>query len=261
MKTIIFTLLLFVMSTAAQALVWEYGGPFWYDEQSGLTYESETVPMGGSATAYSGNFGSIDGEVHLRADLRDSEGNVLRILENKDVDVSTFTGFEIVEITSAAYDGIAGDYFVHFTLSDSHDVRYDHLSLTVLPGPNDCPVFNNVLDQTVTAGDRLAFIVRASDADGDDLSYSVSNLPFGAGFNTWTGTFIWDTDSADVGTHDVTFTVSDGRCDVDMAVSIEVVAEVNTCPVFNNVLDKTVTEGDSIDFVVGASDTDGDLDW
>ncbi len=259
MKTIIFTMLLMLMSTAAQALVWEYGGPFWYDAQTGQTYEHETIDMGESATAYSGNFGSMDGSVNFRAELRDAQGNTVKVLEQKVVDVSTYTGFETVDIAPSDYSE-AGDYFVHFRLSDSHNTLIDHLDLTVLPAQqNTCPVFSETPDKQVNEGELLTFTVSATDADGDSLAYSASGLPAGATFSRSTGAFTWTPDFDQAGEYDVTFIVSDGECQDTMTVHITVVdVPGNVCPLWNELADQQVSEGELLAFTVGATDADGD---
>ena len=70
------------------------------------------------------------------------------------------------------------------------------------------PVLAPIGSKTVVASDTLRFDVSATDADHDPLTYSAAPLPAGATFAT--GTFTWKPKDADVGTHNVTFTVSDG---------------------------------------------------
>ncbi|MBI5880674.1 hypothetical protein HZB90_00935, partial [archaeon] len=92
MKAIIFALLLVLMSPAAFALVWQE--PYWLPLG---TADPNTVAFGGTATAASGAFGSLDTVVHYRAELRRASGDLTKVLEEHDVDISTITGFETVE--------------------------------------------------------------------------------------------------------------------------------------------------------------------
>ena len=89
------------------------------------------------------------------------------------------------------------------------------------------PVLQVIGPKTTQAGQRLTFVVSASDADGDSLSYSAGSLsgslslsgqmlrwhpgtlPGNAAFNEATAVFTWDTANADVGDHMVVFTVTD----------------------------------------------------
>ena len=70
----------------------------------------------------------------------------------------------------------------------------------------------------------LTFTVDADDADSEDtLNYAVQNLPVGAKFNK--SGFKWQPMASQVGTHTVTFTVSDGFVTVSEPVLITVLAK------------------------------------
>ena len=45
---------------------------------------------------------------------------------------------------------------------------------------NNAPVMEKIENQTVNEGNSLNFALNATDADGDILTYSASNLPTGA---------------------------------------------------------------------------------
>ncbi len=76
--------------------------------------------------------------------------------------------------------------------------------------PNRPPVLDPIGDKTVEANTELKFTVTASDADGDSLTFSASNLPQGANFDVQTQTFVWTPSSEQVGTYSgITFSVSD----------------------------------------------------
>lgn len=53
--------------------------------------------------------------------------------------------------------------------------------------------------------------VKASDPDGDTLTYSMSGLPAGAKINSKTGEITWTPTSKDIGTYTVTLTVTDSQ--------------------------------------------------
>jgi hypothetical protein len=73
------------------------------------------------------------------------------------------------------------------------------------------PVLNPIGNMTVNEEEILTFTVTASDGNpGQILSYSASNLPPGANFNTSTHTFSWTPVQGQAGTYpDVLFTVTD----------------------------------------------------
>jgi hypothetical protein len=94
------------------------------------------------------------------------------------------------------------------------------VTVTVIPPPNWPPVLDPIGDKVVTACNLLTFTISASDPDGDPLIYSATNLPAGA---TFTGlTFSWKPGLNQVGTHQVTFSVSDGIAEDSEVVTITV---------------------------------------
>jgi serine protease len=68
---------------------------------------------------------------------------------------------------------------------------------------NSAPVMRPIADQTLTVGQYLVLPVRATDPDGDDVSYVVTSLPPGASFNTLTNSLIWSPSEPASGTFTV----------------------------------------------------------
>ncbi len=89
---------------------------------------------------------------------------------------------------------------------------------------NNFPVFNDVPDQKITERDVLEFVLSASDADGDGMTFGVSSLPPGAAFDsTNSRKFVWQPNYSSAGTHEAVFYVRDGKGGIDIeAVRIEV---------------------------------------
>jgi hypothetical protein len=80
---------------------------------------------------------------------------------------------------------------------------------TTIHVENAPPVFDEMGEQTVDIHNPLTFTVSATDADSDPLTYSAISLPSGATFNIGTRTFSWPNPEFK-GSHEATFTVSDG---------------------------------------------------
>ncbi|MBD0381865.1 LamG-like jellyroll fold domain-containing protein [Paenibacillus sedimenti] len=94
--------------------------------------------------------------------------------------------------------------------------------LNKLEALNSAPVFTPIPAKTVEAGTSVTFSVVAVDKDADALTYSSSNLPLGASFNTQTGQFAWTPNMP--GNYGVTFAVYDARgATAAMTVDIQVV--------------------------------------
>ena len=121
------------------------------------------------------------------------------------------------------------------------------------------PVLAGIGAKSVDEESALTFTVSASDADGDSLTYSASNLPTGASFNTATRVFTWTPADGQAGTYSVTFDVTDGYLTDSESVTITV-NEVNHAPVITGFVpaDSAVfDETDTIIIDVTASDVDG----
>ncbi|AQT69446.1 Chitinase A precursor [Anaerohalosphaera lusitana] len=118
-----------------------------------------------------------------------------------------------------AFDGIIDEVHLYdFAVSESD------IQTLAEPGnsepTNTAPAVTDVADQTVKAGQNLEFVVEASDADGDALTYSSPNLPTGAVLTN--NVFSWTPESTQVGSYTVDFIVSDGTDLVSTTVDITV---------------------------------------
>jgi len=94
-----------------------------------------------------------------------------------------------------------------------NDGLADSRAATVLIGinpVNDPPTLSVSGLRMVNSGENLALTVTASDIDANQtLTLSVTNLPGGASFNPATGQFNWTPRADQIGSHEVTFTVTD----------------------------------------------------
>ena len=104
------------------------------------------------------------------------------------------------------------------------DIDGQSVSVTMINGQvaiNQSPVLNSIGDKSIDEGDLIEFSISASDPDGDNLTYSASNLPPGASFDPQTRTFYWTPNYAQAGIHpDVVFQVSDGSLDDTEIITI-----------------------------------------
>lgn len=156
----------------------------------------------------------------------------------------------------------AGQYPVTFSVSDGSASDSETVLITVTDVPdNRAPVLATIGNRSVNEGTTQAFSVRATDADGDNLTYSATNLPRGAVFDAAGGDFRWTPDYNQAGVYNVIFAVSDGSLKDSETVALTVV-DVNRAPVLNPVGSKIVGEGLPLSFTVSAADPDNDaLDY
>lgn len=96
-------------------------------------------------------------------------------------------------------------------------------------GSNSAPVIQGQPSTSVLPDQQYSFQPSASDADGDPLTFSVTNLPAWATFNESTGRVSGTPDSADVGTYSgITIRVSDGEATTSLTAFAIAVTEVAT---------------------------------
>jgi hypothetical protein len=124
------------------------------------------------------------------------------------------------------------------------------LATLVACGGGAAPVLDSIDDQIVAVGADLTLTLRATDPDGDALSYSfrsdVPDLGERATIATTpagTGLFRWRPLAADVGTWHFDFVASDGDHDTTVTVTIQVKSAVGdqTTPVFRQPLGSGTT--------------------
>ncbi len=89
--------------------------------------------------------------------------------------------------------------------------RYGNTIYASLSEENHAPLMDPISEVAVKAGENLNILVKASDADGDSLIYSASNLPAGASFDGKSGLFSWMPANGQEGLYTISFEVSDGK--------------------------------------------------
>jgi hypothetical protein len=125
---------------------------------------------------------------------------------------------------------------------------------------NAPPVITGAPATSVTAGAAYAFQPSASDADGDALTYSITNKPTWATFSASTGRLSGTPAATNVGAYaNIVISVSDGKVSASLpAFSINVTAAANRAPTITGAPATTVTAGQAYSFRPTASDADGD---
>jgi lysophospholipase L1-like esterase len=97
---------------------------------------------------------------------------------------------------------------------------------------NNFPVLAKIPNQQKQEGDRIEFVVRATDDDNEPIRYGAKNLPLGAVFDSLgTRIFTWQTDANSAGQYEVSFLASDPRGGVDEEIVIIDVLNRNQAPV------------------------------
>lgn len=169
--------------------------------------------------------------------------------------------------------GDAGEYTVTVTASDGKALTSLEVKIVVLKKDSP-PVFEPILQGYVNENDVLAINVKATDADGDEITYSAESLPNGASFSG--NVFTYNPDYNVVSRSliaktlnnlkihykqkkgfDVKFIAQANGLKTEMQHKIKVV-DVNRAPVLNDVSGIVVNEGDIVEIKPTANDPDDD---
>jgi len=124
----------------------------------------------------------------------------------------------------------AGSYSVTFTVSDGKTQDSQTITISVV-NVNRPPTLAAIGDRSISEDETLALTISGTDPDGTVLTYSASGLPVGA---TFTGqNFSWTPGADQVGSHQITFTVSDGSLTASETIAVMVVGSApdTTAPV------------------------------
>ena len=129
------------------------------------------------------------------------------------------------------------------------------------PAENRAPQISGVPATTAQVGATYVFHPGASDADGDTLSFQISNRPSWASFDPVSGSLTGTPATNNIGTSsNIVISVSDGTASVSLpAFSIQVQAapQANLPPVISGTPTTSINAGQAYNFLPSASDPNG----
>ena len=135
-------------------------------------------------------------------------------------------------------------------------------SFTIRVFTNTAPTVTNPGHQTNAEGDQVSLQVKASDSDGDAVTYSASGLPAGLSINSQTGLISgkvsYSAAETNNGSYNTTVTATDPYGASGSASFTWTITDTNLAPVLTNPGSKTNAEGDSVSLQISGSDADGD---
>lgn len=148
----------------------------------------------------------------------------------------------------------AGSYSVTFSASDGTLDDSEVVTITVA-NVNRAPELAGIGSKSVNENAALNFTVSATDADGDEITYSATGLPTGATFANQQ--FDWTPTYDQSGSYSITFAASDGTVEDSETVAVTV-ANVNRAPELAPIGNKSVDENVFLSFTISATDADED---
>jgi hypothetical protein len=156
---------------------------------------------------------------------------------------------------AGSYDGVV------IRVSDGQaTAQLPAFSILVNEVANAPPTISGTPATSVMVGTAYSFQPTASDPDGNTLTFSITNKPAWATFDTATGLLAGTPTASDVGSNgDIVIGVSDGRATAQLpAFEVVVNAVPNRTPVISGTPTTAVTVGTAYSFQPTASDPDGD---
>ncbi|MBB1420121.1 tandem-95 repeat protein, partial [Pseudoalteromonas sp. SG44-1] len=145
------------------------------------------------------------------------------------------------------------------SVSDGMDtVSLPAFNLTVI-NVNDAPTIGGVPALNVDQDTSYSFTPTASDIDGDSLTFSISNKPSWANFDSSTGQLSGTPSNDDVGVNNnIIISVSDGAITTALSSFNLTVKNVNDAPTISGTPNTTVSEDSQYQFTPSVRDIDGD---
>ncbi|MEJ2453983.1 MAG: putative Ig domain-containing protein [Candidatus Thiodiazotropha sp.] len=148
---------------------------------------------------------------------------------------------------------------IAISVSDGENtVSLSPFSITVSE-TNHAPTITGTPQTSVTELSAYSFVPAANDADGDNLTFSVANLPGWASFDASDGSLTGTPGYADAGVYgNIVITVSDGAVSSSLSPFSISVVNNNRAPSISGTAVTSVNEGETYSFTPVASDADGD---
>ena len=166
--------------------------------------------------------------------------------------------------TTALSDG-AHTIRAEVLLNTGQFINFDTHITVANQGPpqNSAPVLNTIGNQSVQAGSSKTVNISASDADNDTLTITAIGVPNFASFTdngNGTASLVLNPTTANVGSSNITVTVSDGALNDSETFTITVTDQPpqNSAPVLNPIGNQSVQAGNSKTIAISASDIDND---
>lgn len=198
-------------------------------------------------------------EVYPAADVNIKEGEEVLFsvwVNDPDEDILTYewkldgknTGSTEKEYKYISGYNDAGEHTVEVIASDGEKSAIKSWKVSV-GNVNRAPEIKKApVDLSVKEGELVKIKFSAYDIDGDSLKYKVSE-PIGNDME-------WQTGYDDAGEYDIAVSVTDGDLEVSGNFKLTV-EDVNRAPVFGEINNANVKEGEQIEFDVNAEDPDG----
>ncbi|MGE4182659.1 MAG: putative Ig domain-containing protein, partial [Limisphaerales bacterium] len=127
----------------------------------------------------------------------------------------------------------------------------------IVRASNEAPTLTAIGDRTANQTETIAFTLRATDPDGDTLTYFGDSLPAGASLDAVTGQFRWTPDFTQFGSFVVVLGATDGHRTVTESVTFRI-NRLNRAPFVATPAPTLGQEGLRLAFTIAGGDLDDD---
>jgi hypothetical protein len=159
-------------------------------------------------------------------------------------------------ITWMPTNGQVGSYNVTVMVSDGNGgTAMQSFILTVI-NTNDAPTITSTPITAATEDILYNYDVKATDPDGDTLTYSLTTYPPGMVIDSITGVISWRPTNSQVGIHEVTVKVIDGNGGITTQPFTITVTNTNDAPTITSTPSTAATEEMLYSYQVQAGDID-----
>ncbi|HEY7639427.1 MAG TPA: putative Ig domain-containing protein [Steroidobacteraceae bacterium] len=198
-------------------------------------------------------------EYSFTPNAADADGNTLTYA------ISNKPGWASFSSSTGALSGmpvVAGTFSnILISVSDGRaSTSLPAFAIAVQDQPNNAPTISGTPAANVMAGTAYSFTPTAADADGDALTYSISNKPSWATFSTSSGRLSGTPSVANVGNYaNIVISVRDASDSASLpAFAINVQDQPNNAPTIGGTPAASVTAGSAYSFTPTGSDPDQD---
>lgn len=187
----------------------------------------------------------------------------LEVAEIADAIVPGMSPDDVWVTLPAGWSDALGDAANAIAAADDNTIAAVNAAARSDGGPlataNRAPSISGSPPSSAAVGEPYMFVPRASDLDGDTLSFDIANRPRWLQFDASTGKLAGTPAAADKGVHEnVRITVSDGLASSDIGPFSISVADTDSAPSISGNPATSVITGEKYSFVPRASDPDSD---
>ena len=152
-----------------------------------------------------------------------------------------------------------GTHSVSVNVTDNIDQQISAtFNIDVIENNNLAPVINSTPALQAQVQRFYNYTINATDPEGSNLTYSLPQAPASMNINTNTGFISWEPTMAEIGVHAITIRVTDSGDEFSEQSYNLTVKSANQPPVVNSIPATNAAVGILYQFVIGATDPDGD---